>query len=197
VFEVEKSRVMLFSGFQRVTMKMLPGDADADGEVQASEKVVKYSVFPLEGGFVPLPRARVTIQRGDGDPTLTVVDDVHGPPSVFVKNVDIDKGMPPSPEPDSQPTSPPPELATEEVPLGGDDQGGAPVSDGGGGAKASGGEDGEVKADVKASGEGGAVDNVETKASAEVEEVSNNNDGNNNDEDGGDDGDLGAGDLGA
>ena len=42
VFEVEKSRAMLFSGFQRVTMKILPGDADAEGDLRPSEKVIKY-----------------------------------------------------------------------------------------------------------------------------------------------------------
>eukprot|EP00038_Savillea_parva_P000401 m.95974 g.95974 ORF g.95974 m.95974 type:complete len:1226 (+) comp10134_c0_seq1:244-3921(+) len=103
VFEVEKSRLMIFSGYQKVSMKILPGAADANGDITPSEKVIEYMAFPLEAGYIPLPRAQVTVGPLDKGEKITLV---HGPSMTFIKGVNIDKPVPPAIPPVTPPASP-------------------------------------------------------------------------------------------
>jgi len=48
--------------------------------------------FPLEGGYIPLPRAKVSVGQGDNVKAVTVV---HGPTTTFVKGTNVEKKVPP------------------------------------------------------------------------------------------------------
>eukprot|EP00041_Stephanoeca_diplocostata_P028161 m.788348 g.788348 ORF g.788348 m.788348 type:complete len:1358 (-) comp23316_c0_seq8:298-4371(-) len=83
-FQVDKSRAMIFSGYQRLSVKILPGAMDADGNAAAAVKDITYNVLPLVGGHVALPAVQATVQR-----TGEVLTHVLGPTSVFIRRADV------------------------------------------------------------------------------------------------------------
>lgn len=52
----------------------------------------RFVAFPLEDGFVPLPRPKVSVRAGE---SVETVELIHGPSTSFIKGAAIDKEVPP------------------------------------------------------------------------------------------------------
>lgn len=85
--EVEKSKAFIFSGCQRMMLKVLPGRADRTGRIVASEKQICYNIVPLIGGQLPLPTINMKLVR-----TREVISKIHGPGTVFIKHRAVSDG---------------------------------------------------------------------------------------------------------
>ena len=62
-FNIEPHDPFIYSGCQHATVRILPADIGADGELIPTCLKLNYNLFPLRGGFATLPLLTVTSKR--------------------------------------------------------------------------------------------------------------------------------------